>query len=282
MLGKLAIRASSYSRLLRLKTIVRIRWLAIICQTVTLLFVALYLGFSFPLVPCLVLVIVSTWINIFLTFYYSLNHRMTPASTMVILGVDILLLSGLLYFTGGLQNPFAVLLIAPVGLGAASLESCSIILLNLLVISVVSVLVFLHEPLPWYPGTSIHLPPLVMDGIWVAIVASLIFTTVYSYRLAEEARQLADALTATELVLQQEQYLSALDGGWLPLPLMSLARRLSPFRSLSGNFSISLARRLAFVIIWSFSSARPGAAGIFCRSSPALRQKRAGRRQIFR
>jgi len=208
----LAQRASSYSRLLRLTTIIRIRWLAIICQTLTLLFVALYLGFPLSLAPCLLLIAASSAFNIFLTLHYSLNHRMTPVSTTLILAVDILLLSGLLYYTGGLQNPFSILLIAPAGLGAASLDRRSILLLNLLVIAVATFLVLVHEPLPWYPGSALEMPPLIMNGIWVAIVASLIFTSVYSYRVAEEARQLADALTATELILQQEQHLSALDG----------------------------------------------------------------------
>jgi len=208
----LAIRASSYSRLLRLTTMMRIRWFAIICQTATLLFVAFYLGFSFPLVPCLLLVAVSVWLNVFLIFYYPLNHRLTPAGATAILGIDILLLSGLLYFTGGLQNPFSILLVAPAGFGAASLDVRFIILLNLLVIAVVCVLAFLYKPLPWYHGVSMQMPPLIIDGIQAAVTASLIFTTAYSYRVAEEARQLADALAATELVLQQEQHLSALDG----------------------------------------------------------------------
>lgn len=180
----LTIRASSASRLLRLTTILRIRWFAIICQTVTVLFVALYLGFPFPLGGCLLLIAVSTWINLFLAFYYPLNHRVLPASATVIFGIDTLLLSGLLYFTGGLQSPFSILLIAPAGFSATSLGVRSIIVLNLLVIGAATLLAFFYQPLPWYPGMTVQLPPLMVDGIWTAIVASLVFITSYSYRVA--------------------------------------------------------------------------------------------------
>ena len=51
-----------------------------------------------------------------------------------------------------------------------------------------------------------------VGGVWVALVCALVFMAFYAFRVAEEARQLADALAATELVLQREQHLSALDG----------------------------------------------------------------------
>lgn len=212
MRSELSVRASSYSRLMRLTTLVRIRWFAIVCQLGAILFVVLYLGFPLALVPCIIVVTLSACLNIFLTFHYSFNHRMTPVSATIVLAFDIILLSLLLFLTGGLQNPFAILLVAPAALCATSLNVPYIISLNLLVILLATMLAFFHLPLPWYPGQVFQAPRLWIDGIWAAIVSSLIFTTAYSYRVAEEARQLADALTATELILQQEQHLSVLDG----------------------------------------------------------------------
>src|SRR5690606_11528269 len=75
-----------------------------------------------------------------------------------------------------------------------------------------SVLTFRHEPLPWYADETLDLPFLFVIGIWCAIISALGFTGVYAYRIAEETRQLGDALTATELILQREQHLTALDG----------------------------------------------------------------------
>ncbi len=70
----------------------------------------------------------------------------------------------------------------------------------------------IYLPLPWYPGESMQLPFVLIAGVWCSVVSALAFTAVYAYRVAEEARLLADALTATELILQREQHLSALDG----------------------------------------------------------------------
>lgn len=205
-------RASNYSRLLRLITLIRIRWFAIICQTMSVLFVAFYLGFPLPLREAMITIAFSALVNIFLNFYFLPNHRISSIGTTLILGLDIALLSLLLYFTGGLQNPFSVLLIAPAALAATSLEVRYIVLLNLFVIGCATLLSLLYLPLPWYQGQFIQLPQLLIVGTWAAIISSLIFTTFYSFRVAEEARKLADALTDTELILMQEKHLSALDG----------------------------------------------------------------------
>lgn len=205
-------RASNHSRLLRLVTLIRIRWFAIICQTSSVLFVALYFGFPLPLRAAMVTIAFSALVNIFLNFYYPPNHRLSPIGTTLLLGLDIALLSILLFFTGGLQNPFSVLMIAPAALAATSLEVRFIVLLNLFVIGCATLLAVKYLPLPWYQGTIIELPPLFILGVWAAIISSLTFTTFYSFRVAEEARKLADALTDTELILLQEKHLSALDG----------------------------------------------------------------------
>ncbi|MCB1549610.1 MAG: ActS/PrrB/RegB family redox-sensitive histidine kinase, partial [Hyphomicrobiaceae bacterium] len=121
-------------------------------------------------------------------------------------------LGGLLYLTGGAQNPFILLLLVPVVISATVLPLLMTATLGVLAIAVTTLLAFFHLPLPWYPGTQLVLPFAYIGGQWVAIVSSLVFTAVYAWRVAAEARQLSDALTATELILQREQHLSAIDG----------------------------------------------------------------------
>lgn len=210
--GDLLNRASSLSRRLRLTTLVRVRWFAITGQTAAVLFVALSLNFVFPLGISFALIAVSAWLNLFLSFRYQLNHRLDLRTVLLVLAFDILQLTGLLYLTGGLQNPFAVLLVVPVIIAATALSVRSILLLGLMTIACASVLVVWHLPLPWYSGIILELPLLFVLGVWCAIASTLIFSGVYVYRIAEEARLLGDALSATELVLQREQHLSALDG----------------------------------------------------------------------
>ena len=121
-------------------------------------------------------------------------------------------MSGLLFLTGGLGNPFAFLLMAPVMVSAAGLSARYTFMLGVLATVCASFLAVFHYPLPW-PDTEIFkLPVIYSVGIWIALVLTLGFMAVYAFRVAEEARQLANALTATELVLAREQHLNALDG----------------------------------------------------------------------
>ncbi|MEN5296905.1 ActS/PrrB/RegB family redox-sensitive histidine kinase [Brucella sp. TWI559] len=205
-------RASNLSRRPRLTTLVRLRWLAIAGQTAAVLFVALYLQFSFVISICLALISSSAWLNLYLAFRFPNNHRLNPDAASLVLAFDILQLAGLLYLTGGLQNPFIILMIAPVIISATSLSVRHTLALALLVVFCTTFLLMHHRPLPWYPGETLVLPFLFVGGIWCAIISALGFTGVYAYRIAEETRQLGDALTATELILQREQHLTALDG----------------------------------------------------------------------
>jgi len=201
-----------FSRLMRLETLIHIRWIAVFFQTVSICFVAFGLGFSLPLRFCFALVALSAAFNLCLHFYYPRHHRVSPNGAMLIFAADILLLSGLLYFTGGLENPFALLLIAPVGMGATSLFFRSVLLLNILAIICACILALFHYPLPWYPHEIMSLPPLFIGGLLTAIIIALVFISFDSYRLAEEARQFSNALGVTELILQKERYISAMDG----------------------------------------------------------------------
>lgn len=197
---------------LRLNTLIRLRWLAVIGQTVAVLAVAFGLGFPLPVGPCLALIASSAWLNLFLSFRYAATHRLEPKAALGILTFDALQLGGLLFMTGGLTNPFAVLMAVPVVISATSLPRNFTALLGVIVVAATTVLAFFHLPIPWYPGTQLIMPLVFIAGVWMAVVSSIAFTSIYAYRVAEEARLLANALAATELVLQREQHLSALDG----------------------------------------------------------------------
>ncbi|MBO6540551.1 MAG: ActS/PrrB/RegB family redox-sensitive histidine kinase [Rhizobiaceae bacterium] len=197
---------------LRLNTLIRLRWLAIIGQSAAVLAVAFGLGFPLPVGPCLALIACSAWLNLFLSFRYPATHRLVPKAAFGILAFDAVQLAGLLFMTGGLTNPFAVLMAVPVVISATSMPRSHTMLLGSIVVVATTLLAFFHLPIPWYPGTQLVMPLVFIAGVWMAVVSSIAFTSVYAYRVAEEARLLANALSATELVLQREQHLSALDG----------------------------------------------------------------------
>ena len=203
---------SAGPRSLRLDTLVGLRWLALVGQTAAVLVVNLGLGFPLPLAACLGLIALSALVNVSLRIRYTASHRLDATPALLILGYDVLQLSALLYLTGGLDNPFTVLLLVPLIVSATTLPPRPTIILGVLVVAAASVLALVHLPLPWRPGEVIPFPFVYSAGVWLALASASVFTGVYTFRVADEARQLAKALTATELVLAREQHLSALDG----------------------------------------------------------------------
>ena len=109
------------SRRLRLSTLVRLRWLAIGGQTTAILIVGLWFEFPLPFGACFALIALSAWLNLGLRLVFPSSHRLDPGWATILLAYDILQLAGLLYLTGGLENPFAILLLGPVMVSATTL-----------------------------------------------------------------------------------------------------------------------------------------------------------------
>lgn len=200
------------SRDLRLDTLVRLRWLAIVGQSVAVAGVHFGLGFTLPFGWCFIVIAVSASLNIALRIRFPLSHRLTDGPATALLAFDIVQLAALLFMTGGLQNPFAILFLAPVMISATALPPQRTLLLGLLAIVLATAISRYHMPLPWAGDERPVLPPFYQLGNWVALVLGLSFTGIYAWRVAKEARDLSDALAATELVLAREQHLSQLDG----------------------------------------------------------------------
>jgi two-component system sensor histidine kinase RegB len=128
------------------------------------------------------------------------------------LAFDLVQLSLLLGFTGGIQNPFSVLLVAPVAIGAATLSLWGTLVVVVLALISVSMLGFEYMPLPWRVGALFTLQREYVWGIWVAHVLAIGFTAVYIRRIAMEARHMSEALAATQGILTREHRLASLGG----------------------------------------------------------------------
>ncbi|MGL4294505.1 MAG: sensor histidine kinase, partial [Aestuariivirga sp.] len=155
---------------LRLRTLVRLRWLAIIGQTTAVLGVHFYLGYPLPLGLCLAAIALSAWLNIFLAIRWRKSVRLQPSHAGFLLAYDICQLAVLLYLTGGLQNPFSFLFLVPVTISATSLSLNWTLWLGATAFCCASVLAFEHLPLPWKPGEELVLPSIYIAGMWAAIV----------------------------------------------------------------------------------------------------------------
>jgi two-component system sensor histidine kinase RegB len=197
---------------LRLQTLIRLRWVALSGQTAAVLFVYYGLGFSLPVAACVAAIAVAALFNLALQLRYPPNKRLLSTPAMLLLGFDLLQLSLLLYLTGGLQNPFSLLLVVPVAVSASTQPLRITIVIGALAVFCASALLAFHMPLPWLSPEQQELPLLYKTGIWTALVCCIIFMGAYASRTAQENRTMSDALAATEHVLAREQKLSALDG----------------------------------------------------------------------
>jgi two-component system sensor histidine kinase RegB len=194
----------------RVRTLVLLRWLAITGQTVAVLFVRYILDVDFPLDWALAAIGVSIVVNLVLTRRsQDLAHEWEAAAQ---LGYDAVQLAVLLALTGGLQNPFVFLFVAPVAVSATVLRPAVTAMLAALTFACVGVISVLHLPLPWPEDSAFVMPPLYQMGIAAAVLVGLGFTSVYAWRVAAEEERLNIALAAVQAVLSREQTLSALGG----------------------------------------------------------------------
>jgi two-component system, sensor histidine kinase RegB len=199
-------------RYVRLDTILRLRWLAALGQLAAIFIVAQGLEFDVPAIPCVAIVGLSALLNLVLQIAFNPMQRLEPVYAAALLALNIAELAGLLFFTGGLQNPFSFLFLAPVLISATALPVRLTIALGALAVACASALVFFHLPLPWESDEPLVLPPIYLFGVWLSIVLAIGVTGLYSFQVTEEARKLSDALAATELVWTREQHLTQLDG----------------------------------------------------------------------
>jgi two-component system sensor histidine kinase RegB len=199
-------------RYVRLDTILRLRWLAVLGQLAAIFIVAQGLEFDVPVVPCVTIVALSALLNLALQIAFNPMQRLEPGYAAALLALNIVELAGLLFLTGGLQNPFSFLFLAPVLISATALPVRLTIALGCLAVACASALVFFHYPLPWDSDDPLVLPPIYLLGVWLSILLAIGVTSLYAFQVTEESRKLSDALAATELVLAREQHLTQLDG----------------------------------------------------------------------
>ncbi|MFO1184655.1 MAG: ActS/PrrB/RegB family redox-sensitive histidine kinase [Bauldia sp.] len=199
-------------RRVRLNTLVKLRWLAVAGQTAAVVVVGSLFGFPEALLLCLVPIGISAALNFYLRVRYPQNLRLRDRAAAAVLAFDLVELGVLLFLTGGLENPFSVLVLVPVMVSATTLTARHTQILGAIALAMTALLAAYHLPLPWSSEAPIGFPPIYVAGLWLAMAICLGFMSLYAFRVTEEARQLADALAATELAYAREQHLFALDG----------------------------------------------------------------------
>ncbi len=192
----------------RSHTLVAIRWVGVTGQGVTLLIVYYGLGFTFPIVPSIAAVTASAALNVFVLLRHWARPHIGDRDAALYLGFDIVQLGVLLYLTGGILNPFLVLILAPIVVSATALSSASTVILALLAIATVTFLAFSRLPLPT-PQPLAEPDAVFVFALWIAIILAIGFTAGYVYRVAREQRRMQDALAEAQAALAREHQVSA-------------------------------------------------------------------------
>ena len=194
----------------RLGTLNNLRWLAIVGQTIALLGVRIGLNFDFPILLAASPIMASALLNVMLSVAYPSTKRLSAGEATAFLAYDIVQLAALLFFTGGIENPFALMFLAPVVISASTLDLWNTLILCALAFLSVTFLWQAHLPLPWSPVDGFGLPALYQLGIWVSLLLGVGFTSIYAWRIAHEAARMSAALSATQLALARERRLGSL------------------------------------------------------------------------
>lgn len=196
---------------LRLQTLVLLRWMAIGGQLAAIGVATRVYDIDLPLGLCLMAVGVAVIANLVLVAVYPANKRMSETEALLALLFDLAQLSFLLFLTGGLSNPFALLILAPVTVCASTLRLRETVFIGALAIGFVTILAVLAVPMQ-IGGEPIRMPPLIGFGFWLSLVIGIVFLGIYAHRVAEEKRSMSDALLATQMALAREQKLTDLGG----------------------------------------------------------------------
>ncbi len=196
----------------RVRTLILLRWIAVVGQTGAVLFVTYGLHFSLPLAACLAVISASAWLNIILGTTQTAGRFSVPVFTFAQLVFDLVQMAVLLGLTGGLANPFVILLGVPVMVSVTALPIRSASILAVLTLVATPILALLALPLPWAEGQSPNIPDVFVYGQIAAFVTATAFIATYVWRVSLEGRRMQAALMATEAMLAKESRLSALGG----------------------------------------------------------------------
>jgi two-component system, sensor histidine kinase RegB len=196
----------------RLRTLILLRWVAIGGQLAAIVVADRVYGLELPLGLCFLAVAVSILANAFSITLFPENRRLTEGEAFFTLLFDLGQLAFLIFLTGGLTNPFALLVLAPVTISASALRLRSTVLLGAAAILLVSIAALWNVPLQFVDGTKLVVPKIFEFGFWLSIVIGIVFLGLYSRRVATEIRSMSEALLATQMALAREQKLTDLAG----------------------------------------------------------------------
>ncbi len=193
------------------KTLVILRWIAIIGQFTAINLVYFYLSLDFPIIIAFGILFLGFISNLYLQFRIrSITLKDFNASIFLI--YDLVQLTALLYLTGGISNPFSILMIIPTIVSSTLLSMGTTIILGILTILFLFLLTIFHYPLPGIHDHSITFPKLYLTGYFLSIIVGLVFLSYFGIRFSGESKRRSDAVNKVQQVIAKEYELESLGG----------------------------------------------------------------------
>ena len=197
---------------LKLRTLIFFNWIAIIGQSLAVFVSYSIIEVDFNLVATISLIFLLLLLNIFLTLRFPITKTLNFNEITFYLLFDLLQLISLLYLTGGLTNPFCILILVPIVISSTYLDLKRTILICAASIISLSILLFFYVPISsnLINFNSDSFSREEIFSIWGALIITLIFMSAYCYRTASESRKAGEALRETQMALSNEEKVSAL------------------------------------------------------------------------
>ena len=193
------------------KTLIILRWIAIFCQFIAINLVYFFLKLELPIVLAYIVISIGLCTNLFLQFRIkSIQLKDFYASLFLI--YDLIQLTLLLYLTGGISNPFSILMIIPTIVSSTFLSMGTTIILGILTIFFLFLLTIFHFPLPGIHDSSVTFPKLYLTGYFLAIIVGLVFLSYFGVRFSGESKRRSDAVSKLQQVIAKEYELESLGG----------------------------------------------------------------------
>ncbi|SEK82426.1 two-component system, sensor histidine kinase RegB [Roseovarius azorensis] len=227
---------------IRLRTLVVLRWWAIVGQAAALVVAERVYRLDLEIGLCFLVIGVSVVSNLVAGLVFAENKRLSEQDTFLVVLFDMLQLGMLLYLTGGMHNPFSILIVGPVTVSASALSGRSTAFLGAMAIMIVTLLMQFYLPLTTKEGVILRVPDMFRFGNWVAIVIAVLFLGVYSRWIVQEMQAMSDALQATQMALAREQKLTDL-GGVVAAAAHELGTPLATIKLTSAELADELSDR---------------------------------------
>ena len=194
------------------RTLLNLRWLAISGQVVAIAVADFILNFTFNVEACLIIIFFSCVINLTSSVYFRTEKRLSAVKTFVFLAFDLTQISLLLFFSGGISNPFSILIIVPTIVSASSLPIIYLIILGVMTLLSISFLSVKYFPIIDSSGDVLKSPEILLFGFSASLIITVTFLGSYVRKIFLDNSKMNRALQATQVALERERKLTALTG----------------------------------------------------------------------